>query len=96
MIRSLLFILFFIVCGIGVGLLIYTNSKGQPKKKGVVDLSFSAKNKAKLNKIGGSILGAGLLCTILIPFFVFIVLSLSERSKFLERFCSALKFTSSQ
>ena len=67
MIRSLLFILFFIVCGIGVGLLIYTNSKGQPKKKGVVDLSFSAKNKAKLNKIGGSILGAGLLCTILIP-----------------------------
>lgn len=66
MIKTILFILFFIVIGVSVLALALVNSN--PKaKKGVVDLTSSAKQKKKINTIAGVALVASSLLALLIP-----------------------------
>lgn len=66
MIKTILFILFFIVIGVSVLALALVNSN--PKaKKGVVDLTSSTKQKKKINTIAGVALVASSLLALLIP-----------------------------
>lgn len=66
MIKTILFILFFIVIGVSVLALALVNSN--PKaKKGVVDLTSSAKQKKKINTIAGTALVVSSLLALLIP-----------------------------
>lgn len=66
MIKTILFILLFIVIGVSILALALVNSN--PKaKKGVVDLTSSAKQKKKINTIAGVALVASSLLALLIP-----------------------------
>lgn len=66
MIKTILFILLFIVIGVSILALALVNSS--PKtKKGVVDLTSSAKQKKKINTIAGVALVASSLLALLIP-----------------------------
>lgn len=66
MIKTILFILFFIVIGVSIFALALVNSN--PKaKKGVVDLTSSTKQKKKINKIAGTALVVSSLLALLIP-----------------------------
>ena len=70
MIRTLLFILFFLVIASGVAILVIVNSK-KSKKKGVIDVSKSKdvnfSNLKINNKLGAILALSGLVATILIP-----------------------------
>ena len=65
MIKTILFILFFIVIGVSIFVLVAVNSNTK-SKKGMVDLTSSAKQKKKINTIAGVALVASLLA-LLIP-----------------------------
>lgn len=66
MIKTILFILLFIVIGVSILALALVNSN--PKtKKGVVDLTSSTKQKKKINTIAGTALVASSLLALLIP-----------------------------
>ena len=66
MIKTILFILLFIVIGVSILALALVNSN--PKaKKGVVDLTSSTKQKKKINKIAGIALVVSSLLALLIP-----------------------------
>ena len=66
MIKTILFILLFIVIGVSILVLALVNSN--PKtKKGVVDLTSSTKQKKKINTIAGTALVASSLLALLIP-----------------------------
>lgn len=67
MIKTLLFILFFLVIALGIVILVINQSKSAPRKKGTVDLTNDGIKRKKLNKVGGGLIGAGLICAILIP-----------------------------
>lgn len=66
MIKTILFILFFIVIGVSIFALVAVNSNTK-SKKGVVDLTSSAKQKKKINTIAGVALVASSLLALLIP-----------------------------
>lgn len=66
MIKTILFILFFIVIGVSIFVLVAVNSNTK-SKKGMVDLTSSAKPKKKINKIAGTALVASSLLALLIP-----------------------------
>ena len=66
MIKTILFILFFIVIGVSIFALVAGNSNTK-SKKGVVDLTSSAKQKKKINTIAGVALVASSLLALLIP-----------------------------
>ena len=66
MIKTILFILFFIVIGVSIFVLVAVNSNTK-SKKGMVDLTSSAKQKKKINKIAGVALVASSLLALLIP-----------------------------
>lgn len=66
MIKTILFILFFIVIGVSIFVLVAVNSNTK-SKKGMVDLTSSAKQKKKINTIAGVALVASSLLTLLIP-----------------------------
>lgn len=66
MIKTILFILFFIVIGISIFVLVAVNSNTK-SKKGMVDLTSSAKQKKKINTIAGVALVASSLLALLIP-----------------------------
>lgn len=66
MIKTILFILFFIVIGVSILALVVVNSNTK-SKKGVVDLTSSAKQKKKINAIAGVALVASSLLALLIP-----------------------------
>ena len=66
MIKTILFILFFIVIGVSIFALVAVNSNTK-SKKGVVDLTSSAKQKKKVNTIAGVALVASSLLALLIP-----------------------------
>lgn len=66
MIKTILFILFFIVIGVSIFVLVAVNSNTK-SKKGVVDLTSSAKQKKKINTIAGVALVASSLLALLIP-----------------------------
>ena len=67
MIKTLLFILFFVVIVAGIVILVINNSKDTIKRKGTIDLTANSAKRKRANKVGGGLIGAGLLCTILIP-----------------------------
>ena len=67
MIRTILFILSFLIIMGGVVILVYNNSKTQPKKKGTIDLTTISKNTKNLNKIGGFLLGFGFAFAAFLP-----------------------------
>lgn len=66
MIKTILFILFFIVIGVSIFVLVAVNSNTK-SKKGMVDLTSSAKQKKKINTIAGVALVASSLLALLIP-----------------------------
>lgn len=66
MIKTILFILFFIVIGVSIFVLVAVNSNTK-SKKGMVDLTSSAKQKKKINTIAGAALVASSLLALLIP-----------------------------
>lgn len=66
MIKTILFILFFIVIGVSIFVLVAVNSNTK-SKKGMVDLTSSAKQKKKINTIAGTALVASSLLALLIP-----------------------------
>lgn len=66
MIKTILFILLFIVIGVSILALALLNSNSKTKK-GVVDLTSSAKQKKKINKIAGTALVVSSLLALLIP-----------------------------
>ena len=66
MIKTILFILFFIFFGVSIFVLVAVNSNTK-SKKGMVDLTSSAKQKKKINKIAGVALVASSLLALLIP-----------------------------
>ncbi len=66
MIKTILFILFFIVIGVSIFVLVAVNSNTK-SKKGMVDLTSSAKQKKKINTIAGVALVASSLLVLLIP-----------------------------
>lgn len=66
MIKTILFILFFIVIGVSIFALVAVNSNTKSKKC-VVDLTSSAKQKKKINTIAGVALVASSLLALLIP-----------------------------
>lgn len=66
MIKTILFILFFIVIGVSIFVLVAVNSNTK-SKKGMVDLTSSAKQKKKINAIAGVALVASSLLALLIP-----------------------------
>lgn len=66
MIKTILFILFFVVIGVSILALVVVNSNTK-SKKGVVDLTSSAKQKKKINAIAGVALVASSLLALLIP-----------------------------
>lgn len=66
MIKTILFILFFIVIGVSIFVLVAVNSNTK-SKKGMVDLTSSAKQKKKINTIAGLALVASSLLALLIP-----------------------------
>ena len=66
MIKTILFILFFSVIGVSIFALVAVNSNTK-SKKGVVDLTSSAKQKKKINTIAGVALVASSLLALLIP-----------------------------
>lgn len=66
MIKTILFILFFIVIGVSIFALVAVNSNTK-SKKGVVDLTSSTKQKKKINTIAGVALVASSLLALLIP-----------------------------
>lgn len=66
MIKIILFILFFIVIGVSIFVLVAVNSNTK-SKKGMVDLTSSAKQKKKINTIAGVALVASSLLALLIP-----------------------------
>lgn len=66
MIKTILFILFFIVIGVSIFVLAAVNSNTK-SKKGMVDLTSSAKQKKKINTIAGVTLVASSLLALLIP-----------------------------
>ena len=66
MIKTILFILFFIVIGVSIFVLVAVNSNTK-SKKGMVDLTSSGKQKKKINTIAGVALVASSLLALLIP-----------------------------
>ena len=66
MIKTILFILFFFVIGVSIFVLVAVNSNTK-SKKGMVDLTSSAKQKKKINTIAGVALVASSLLALLIP-----------------------------
>ena len=66
MIKTILFILFFVVIGVSIFVLVAVNSNTK-SKKGMVDLTSSAKQKKKINTIAGVALVASSLLALLIP-----------------------------
>lgn len=66
MIKTILFILFFIVIGVSIFALVAVNSNTK-SKKGMVDLTSSGKQKKKINTIAGVALVASSLLALLIP-----------------------------
>lgn len=66
MIKTILFILLFIVIGVSILALALVNSNSKTKK-GVVDLTSSTKQKKKINKIAGTALVVSSLLALLIP-----------------------------
>ena len=66
MIKTILFILFFVVIGVSIFVLVAVNSNTK-SKKGMVDLTSSGKQKKKINTIAGVALVASSLLALLIP-----------------------------
>lgn len=64
MIKSILFILFFVLIVVGLGVLVYNNSKNS---KNVTDYTKKAQNRQKINKIMGVFVGISSVLAVFIP-----------------------------